>query len=1126
MSLIKSCPDCEKPLEASAQVCTHCGADLTVGGQGTDIWLGLQRRLAEATADRYEIEGLIGYGGMAGVYLARDMNLSRHVALKLISPAVVMDPRMVRRFFHEAQTMAQLSHRHIVPIYDIHERDDLVYMVMKYVPGRTLAEVLADTESPLPPELVSTWMAQIAGALAHAHSRQTSVIHRDIKPSNILLDENGEALLTDFGIAKIQGESNLTRTGHLIGTPAYMSPEQCVGRDLTPASDQYSLGTVAFELLAGSPPFKGPTLMVLQAHSSMEPPRLAEKRTDCPPQLAGIVQKMLAKSPEDRWPSMSALAEEFSRAVGRPIPPAEMAAWSRRVHHLDIPSGPGHVTLGTSERLQATVLDRQGREIGGRKVRWSSTNEEVAVVSPDGVVAARGVGSAVIVARSGQAVTTLEVEVRAAGVGHISVSPPSVELYTGETKPLSATCYSTTGDPVDTRAEFRSERPDVVSVTAEGMLEALSPGETMVVVSAEGMSQPVPVRIMAAPVASIAFPISSCELNPGESQVVPVVVLGRDGRTQPNPAVWWTSSDESVAQVSGSGVVTAIGAGEALLTASAGDKTASLRVAVAPAMTAGGPSQLTVADAPTTPPPAPPPAPPRDRAPGATVLFEGVDAPVDPRGGTAPPEYGTSTAGSARTGGIPPGVAGLPGAGADPRDPAGDADGPLDLIKRPVIWVPATAAVGVLIAVAVLWPSETGVSATVFPADTTIFVGESFQAQLSSDGGSASSLPMQWRSSDIAIAAVSSEGFVMARAPGMASITVRGRGAEVSPGRITVLPRPIETTEATDTTAPPDDPPIPPETRITYRDVVIEGVPAQVTRGVTVRPTAWLIDQDSQRHRGTSLSWVSTNPGVLQQTGPGTFRAEAAGEATLRVSSANTTARGFVTVTVVAPETRTVDPPDTPPDDGPDNPPPPEPVASAVRISPSGAELQVAETRDLTAAVFDQFGNAMGGVATQWVSRDPSVASVTASGRVSAAGAGATQIVASATGLVDSVLVRVTSPGASDDDGRQAANRYLELFRTEQDGTLRGLASGTIGANHQEFLEEVRRGRLEPTGSVTGLAVDGETISFSIPVRHTTGFGTRRTGSLAFVGRLELVDGAWQLTSCVLAPGSSLDDLN
>ena len=826
---------------------------------------------------------------------------------------------------------------------------------------------------------------------------------------------------------------------------------------------------------------------------------------------------------------MSALAEEFSRAVGRPIPPAEMAAWSRRVHQLDIPSGPGHVTLGTSERLQATVLDRQGREIGGRKVRWSSTNEEVAVVSPDGVVAARGVGSAVIVARSGQAVTTLEVEVRAAGVGHISVSPPSVELYTGETKPLSATCYSTTGDPVDTRAEFRSERPDVVSVTADGTLEALSPGETMVVVSAEGMSQPVPVRIMAAPVASIAFPISSCELNPGESQVVPVVVLGRDGRTQPNPAVWWTSSDESVAQVSGSGVVTAIGAGEALLTASAGDKTASLRVAVAPAMTAGGPSQLTVADAPTTPPPAPPPAPPRDRAPGATVLFEGVDAPVDPRGGTAPPEYGTSTAGSARTGGIPPGVAGLPGAGADPRDRADDADGPLDLIKKPVVWVPATAAVGALVALAVLWPSETGVSATVFPADTTIFVGESFQAQLSSDGGSASSLPMQWSSSDIAIAAVSSEGFVMARAPGMASITVQGRGAEVSPGRITVLPRVSVNSDDTDTTATtetPDDPPTPPGTEVTYRDIVIEGVPAEVARGATVRPTAWLIDQNFQRHRGTSLSWVSTNPGVLQQTGPGTFRAEAAGEATLRVSSASTTARGFATVTVVAPETRTVDPPDTPPDDGPDNPPPPQPVASAVRISPSGAELQVAESRDLTAAVYDQFGNAMGGVATQWVSRDPSVASVTASGRVSAAGAGATQIVASATGLVDSVLVRVTSPGASDADGLQAANRYHELFRTEQEGALRSLASGTIGANHQEFLEEVRRGRLEPTGSVTALSVDGDMVRFSIPVQHTTGFGTRRTGPLTFIARLVLVDGAWQLASCALDPESSLDDLD
>ncbi|MGI9626048.1 MAG: serine/threonine-protein kinase, partial [Longimicrobiales bacterium] len=265
------CPECNQPVVADAESCNHCGAEVGPGLDRADIWLGLRDKLAAATSDNYEVDGLIGYGGMAGVYLAKDTRLNRYVALKLITPAVLMDPKMVRRFRQEAQTMAQLNHRHIVPVYDIRESDDLLFIVMQYVPGRTLAEVVTDSRERLPPELVATWMIQISDALAHAHGRPTAVIHRDIKPSNIILDETGEAQLTDFGIAKVQGDAGLTRTGHLIGTPAYMSPEQCRGAVITAASDQYSLGTVASELLAGVPPFRGPTLMVLPAPSGEEP---------------------------------------------------------------------------------------------------------------------------------------------------------------------------------------------------------------------------------------------------------------------------------------------------------------------------------------------------------------------------------------------------------------------------------------------------------------------------------------------------------------------------------------------------------------------------------------------------------------------------------------------------------------------------------------------------------------------------------------------------------------------------------------------------------------------------------------------------------------------------------------
>ena len=568
MAEVRDCPDCGEPVLAEAETCNHCGAELGPGLDRADVWHRLQGKLAKAAEGKYEIDGLIGYGGMAGVYRARDAGLNRLVALKLISPAVVMDPKMVRRFRQEAQTMAQLNHPHIVPVFDIREADDLLYIVMQYVPGRTLSEVVTDASDRLPPELVATWMIQISDALAHAHGRPTAVIHRDIKPSNIILDESGRAQLTDFGIAKVQGDTGLTRTGHLIGTPAYMSPEQCRGETITAASDQYSLGTVAYELLAGVPPFRGPTLMVLQAHLGSDPKRLSETCPHCPPKLAAVVEKMLAKHPHERWESMAAVAKALRGAVDRVVPTSELEAWSRRVHEIGLATSVDPLTPGTHERLVARLVDGEGEELVGRRVRWSSTNQSVASVTSDGVLAAHQVGSAVIVGRSGNAYTTLEVEVVPPKPVRIEVDPPAVDSVVGHAVRITVTGFTADGDLADL-GEVRWENPhgDLVHVDGDS-LTCLAPGDGTIVAVVDDLRQEVAVRVSPVPVASVHVGAPEGPVQVGEGLDLTCRVESAHGQVLEGRTVTWSSSDEEVAEVDDAGHVSARVAGSALVTAS------------------------------------------------------------------------------------------------------------------------------------------------------------------------------------------------------------------------------------------------------------------------------------------------------------------------------------------------------------------------------------------------------------------------------------------------------------------------------------------------------------------------------------------------------------------------------
>ena len=330
------CPACGKPIAASATVCKACGASVLIATakmpspdaetvkyprpktrrsarkavHRPSMQDRMLEHLREATQDEYEIIDEIGRGGMATVYRARDVSLDRNVAIKVMSPALLDGEDWPERFKREARTAGALSHPHIIPVHAVRESGDLLYFVMKFVEGRSLDAVVRE-RGRLPVDLVVRILSEVASALAYAHRK--GVVHRDVKPANIMLDDGGWAVVTDFGIAKLAQAHGLTMTGATVGTPAYMSPEQCMAGEVTGLSDQYSLGVVAYELLTGRVPFVADSMMAMfTAHTQEPPPSLLESCPDCPPALVAIVERMLAKNPNDRWPSL----EEVVAALG------------------------------------------------------------------------------------------------------------------------------------------------------------------------------------------------------------------------------------------------------------------------------------------------------------------------------------------------------------------------------------------------------------------------------------------------------------------------------------------------------------------------------------------------------------------------------------------------------------------------------------------------------------------------------------------------------------------------------------------------------------------------------------------------------------------------------------------
>src|SRR4051794_342922 len=627
MTTTITCLQCGGPLGSGDQYCSQCGTEVlwcascgeflaeqscpqcgtpgiprpasrSISGDLTEEdspWAEVVARLRRATLGEFEIGHELGRGGMAAVFLAHELSLHRDVAIKVMSPGLLMGDGMIDRFRREAITIAHLNHPNIVSVYSVRAAEGLHFFVMRCIQGRSLEQVLKDAGR-LPLATARSILYQVGSALAYAH--RFKVVHRDIKPAYILIDEDGNAVVTDFGIAKAAEGPSHTHTGFMVGTPAYMSPEQCAGGEVSGASDQYSLGVVAYEMITGVAPFTGSTYSVIQAHVE-QPPRPLHEHGECPPELESAILRMLAKNPEERWPSMTqALAALGAAALPEDDPArAELSRFAMAGSRTTFPSAngsrvggkssgvlqatppgmmravsilppPAGLEVGDSFLLVARVHDGQAARLPTSPVQWSSDSPGVLRVNATKAVAtAVTSGTALIRAVCDGQEGRLRVTVAQPRADSIVVKAVEKAITVGDEIRLEANPRDKRGRAVNRPVTWRSEDDAVATVSLDGLLVARSAGSARIVAELDEARANVSVTVLPPRVAAVHISAAPESVVAGDSFALTATPLDRWAGPLTDRSVAWSVSDVNIAVVTAGGWVITRNPGHFMLTA-------------------------------------------------------------------------------------------------------------------------------------------------------------------------------------------------------------------------------------------------------------------------------------------------------------------------------------------------------------------------------------------------------------------------------------------------------------------------------------------------------------------------------------------------------------------------------
>jgi serine/threonine protein kinase len=1092
------CARCGEPVTAGARFCMKCGSDVSgeQGGASTAMMepaidenaIALEL-LKKATIGEYEILRELGRGGMAAVYLAHDIALDRKVAVKVMSPALLlMGEGMSERFKREARTAANLSHPNIIPIYAVKSSGKALYFVMKFIPGRSLESLIKEL-GPMPVPLVRALLQQVGSALGYAH--RNGIVHRDVKPANIMIDEEGWAFVTDFGIAKAAENRGLTMTGIAVGTPSYMSPEQCAAKDITGKSDQYSLGVVAYEMLTGKQPFEGDSAMAIMfAHFHEAPKPLSEMRKDCPADLADAVMRMLEKAPDKRWSS----TEEALVALGAqplanedptrlelvrvvraksnrdildsitppptsPVPPAKTRQVAEaattpipapKVVSVVITPGTAQLHPGETVQLSATPQVSGGTAAGG-KVEWVSDTPAIAAVSESGLVTGAAVGSATITARVESASGTAAIAVKPVPVAAVKLEPVSATLIEGGTLTLVARLQDAHGNELTGREIRWTSSLEAIARVAGGVVTAIKSGKVEIRAESEGKSAAAEVQVAPPPVAKITITPAERRLIAGDSGALTVSLFAADGKPLADRVLTWSTSAPAVVAVSPRGIVSGLSPGSAEVSVRCEGIEVKASIVVTPVPV----STVTVTQ--------PDPVVEGKELALVAVLKDGrgnILAGREVKWSSVTPEIASVSptgkvkalkAGAARISAESEGKSWTVSVTVQPQPQAEVKTAEIPRAK-PDVKLP----------VAAVDPTP-----KVLPGVPTEPVRPVVPPPVPAAGGKGKLIGAL-----VALVAIAGIAFALTRGPG------------------------------TPPAAPVDPPPADlPTGVVAVSAVEILGESSPVAIGHSRQLAAVLKDDKGSELTGRPVSWRSSDPAVASVSENGAVTGARAGTVTIIATSEGKSDEFGLTVEAPADDT-------------------PVAVASLV-IDGSGKALEVGSTQQLSVKVKDGKGQALTDRTVVWASDDPRVAQVSTSGEVRAIGAGQTVVSASSEGKSAETRITVKAPPAPPPAPLPVAPVAIASIDlspaslTIEVGQSATLVATLIGADKSTVTgraitwssSDERIARVGSDGTVIGIARGSATITAAVEGRKESVKAT-------------IAEGVVPVSAVTLVPGS------